>query len=113
MKGFSTVILMGSLTRDVEFRNAGDTVVGSFGVAINRTSPSGRDTVAFVDVSMWGKRAEAFARFHKKGSPCIIQGRLDFDEWTGKDGGKRTKLYVTATDWDFVPGGKARDESPF
>jgi single-strand DNA-binding protein len=111
MKGFSTVIMMGRMTRDVEFRNAGDTVVGSFGIAINRSTPSGKDSTTFVEISMWGKRAEAFARFHKKGSPCVLQGRLDFDEWVGKDGAKRTKLYVTATDWDFLPAGEA--EVPF
>lgn len=112
MSSFNRVILMGNLTRDPEVRytQAGMPVV-SFGLAVNeRFKSSGgewQDRATFVDVTIWGKRGEAFAKFHQKGKPAFIEGKLRLDTWEDKQGGgKRSKLYVVADDWEFVGSGK-------
>ena len=110
MSSFNKVILMGNLTRDpeVRFTQSGMAVVG-VGMAVNErfkgSDGEWQDRATFVDITIWGKRGEAFAKFHKKGRPAFIEGRLRLDTWEDKQGGgKRSKLYVVADNWEFVGG---------
>ena len=110
MSSYNKVILMGNLTRDpeVRFTNGGMAVV-SAGLAVNERFKDGQgewqERATFVDVTIWGKRGEAFAKFHKKGRPAFVEGRLRLDQWEDKQGGgKRSKLYVVADNWEFVGG---------
>ncbi len=102
---------MGNLTRDPELRYTQSNVaICKFGLAVNRRfkdqSGEWRDEATFVDITVFGKRGEAFAKFHTKGKPAFIEGTLRFDTWEDKDGGKRSKLYVVADSWEFVGGGQ-------
>ena len=87
--------------------------VCKFGLAVNRRfkdSQSGewKEEPTFVDVTIFGTRAEPFARYHTKGKPAFIEGTLRLDTWEDKNGGgKRSKLYVVADTWEFVGGGRA------
>jgi single-strand DNA-binding protein len=68
-----------------------------------------REETTFVDVTVFGKRGEAFARYHKKGQPAFFEGRLRLDTWEDKNSGqKRSKLEVIAENWEFV-GGRGAD----
>lgn len=103
----NVVVLYGNLTRDPETRTSTNgTVIVKFGLAINRRVKEGtawKDEATFVDVTMFGKRGEAFAKNHKKGRPALIRGELRLDTWDDKNGGgKRSKLYVVAEDWHFA-----------
>jgi single-strand DNA-binding protein len=113
MASFNKVILMGNLTRDPEMRfTQSQMAVCKIGLAVNRRykdSQTGEWTEkpAFVDVTLFGKRAEAFEKFHTKGQSAFIEGRLELDTWEDKNTGqKRSKLYVVADNWEFVGGGK-------
>ena len=112
MASYNKVILMGNLTRDPEVRFAqSGTPIVKFGLAVNRrfqdADGNWQDEPTFVDITMFGKRGEAFARFHGKGKPAFLEGHLRLDTWEDKQGGgKRSKLYVVAENWEFVgPGG--------
>lgn len=101
------VIQLGHLTRDPEVRTTGGgTSVLNCAVATNRSVPKGDgfvDEATFVEFTMWGRRAEAFARFHNKGSRACLTGRLTMDQWEDRASGqKRTKLKMTAEEWEFV-----------
>ena len=108
MASYNKVILMGNLTRDAETRFApSGTAIVKFGLAVNRrfqdAEGNWQDEPVFIDVTMFGKRAEAFARFHGKGKPAFIEGHLRLDTWEDKQGGgKRSKLYVVADTWEYV-----------
>jgi len=114
MASYNKVILMGNLTRDpeVRFASTGNAIV-KFGLAVNRryqdADGNWQEEPTFVDITMFGKRGEAFARFHNKGKPAFVEGHLRLDTWEDKQGGgKRSKLYVVAENWEFVgPGGGA------
>lgn len=115
MASFNKVILMGNLTRDPEVRYSGGGMpIVNFGLAMNRRfkdsqSDEWREEVTFVDVTIFGKRGEAFAKFHSKGKTAFIEGSLRLDTWEDKNGGgKRSKLYVVADNWEFT-GGDKRD----
>src|SRR6185503_17667618 len=66
-----------------------------------------KDQPTFIDVTMFGKRGEAFARFHTKGKAAFLEGHLRMDTWDDKQTGqKRSKLYVVADGWEFVGPGQ-------
>ncbi len=113
MASFNKVILMGNLTRDPELRFTGNNMaVCKFGLAVNRRFKDGatgewKEEPTFVDVTIFGARAEPFAKYHKKGKPAFIEGSLRLDSWEDKNGGgKRSKLFVVADTWEFVGGGR-------
>ncbi|MCB9916504.1 MAG: single-stranded DNA-binding protein [Planctomycetes bacterium] len=112
MSSYNKVILMGNLTRDPELRYTPSNIaVCKFGLAVNRRfkdSQSGewREEPTFVDVTIFGKRGEAFQKFHSKGKPAFVEGELRYDQWEDQNGQKRSKLYVVAESWEFVGGGR-------
>ncbi|QDV07022.1 Single-stranded DNA-binding protein [Planctomycetes bacterium Poly30] len=113
MASYNKVVLMGNLTRDPELRyTQSNLAVCKVGLAVNRRvkdaqTDQWREEATFVDVTIFGKRGEAFEKFHKKGSSAFIDGELRFDQWEDKESGqKRSKLYVVANNWEFVGGGK-------
>ena len=112
MASYNKVILMGNLTRDPELRyTANNMAICKFGLAVNRRFKDGasgewKEEPTFVDITIFGARAEPFAKYHSKGKPAFIEGSLRLDTWEDKNGGgKRSKLYVVAENWEFVGGG--------
>jgi single-strand DNA-binding protein len=57
-------------------------------------------------VVVWGKQAEASAQYLEKGSPVMVEGRLQTREWEGKDGQRRNVVEVVAERIQFL--GRAR-----
>ncbi|MBN2561258.1 MAG: single-stranded DNA-binding protein [Phycisphaerae bacterium] len=110
MASFNKVILAGNLTRDPQLSYLpSNTPVCEFGMAINRKwkSQDGqiREEACFVDLRIYGRRAEVINQYLNKGSPLLVEGHLRFDQWEGKDGGKRSKLYVMVDNFEFMGGG--------
>ena len=103
MASFNKVILMGNLTRDPELKyTQSNMAICKIGVAVNRRFKDGqtgewREEPTFVDVTIFGKRGEAFEKYHRKGQSCFLEGELRLDSWEDKNTGqKRSKLYVVA-----------------
>ena len=115
MSSYNRVILMGNLTRDPDTRYLqSGTAVTDMGLAVNETY-AGQDgqkveKTVFVDVVVWAKQAEACAQYLGKGSPVLVEGRLQLDQWETKDGEKRSKLRVRADRVQFL--GRPRQEGP-
>ncbi|MEC8513394.1 MAG: single-stranded DNA-binding protein [Planctomycetota bacterium] len=116
MASFNKVILMGNLTRDPELRyTQSNMAVCKVGLAVNRRvkdqqTDQWREEPTFVDVTIFGKRGEAFEKFHKKGASAFIDGELRFDQWEDRESGqKRSKLYVVANNWEFVGSRQDRE----
>ena len=103
------VILGGNLTRDPEVRqaNSGTTIVNA-GLAVNERRPDGQggyqEEVSFVDLTLFGKQADAFSKWMAKGKAVLIEGRLKQDRWQDQNGGNRSKLYVIVDRWHFQGG---------
>lgn len=117
MANYNKVILAGNLTRDPELSYLPSGLpVCEFGMAINRRSKSQsgeqREFVTYVDVRIFGKGGEIFKQYMSKGRPALIDGELRYDSWEGKDGQKRSKLYVVANNFQFLgspgEGGRGR-----
>lgn len=106
----NVVCLSGNVTRDAELRQVGNSSVLEFGLAVNdrRKNESGQwvDVPNYVDCTMWGKRAEAVAGMVTKGKLLMLQGRLHWRQWTGKDGASHSKLDVVVGEVVFPPKAK-------
>jgi single-strand DNA-binding protein len=115
MASFNKVILMGNLTRDPELRyTPKGTAVARIGLAVNRVwrteTGESKEEVTFVDVDAFSNMAENIAKYMKKGSPILIEGRLKLDQWDDKQTGqKRSKLGVVCENFRFVGSAQSRD----
>ena len=117
MASFNKVILMGNLTRDPDVRATGASgmKVARLGLAINerRRDRSGQlqGCPVVVDGDAWDKLAELCGQFLAKGSPVLVEGRLQMDTWE-KEGVRHQKLKVRATTIKFLaPKGDQRQQS--
>ena len=91
---FNRVILVGNLVRDPEIRYiASGTPVTKFTMAVNRRV-KGQDEADFIDVVAWDKLAETCNTYLKKGSPCLVEGRLSIRSYEDKEGIKRKAAEV-------------------
>ncbi|PKQ38235.1 MAG: single-stranded DNA-binding protein [Actinobacteria bacterium HGW-Actinobacteria-1] len=106
--GINRVNITGNLTRDPELRSTSSGMnVLKMGVAVNDrrknpTSGEWEDVPNFVDVTVFGARAEALSRFLSKGSKVAIEGKLRWSQWENPQGEKRSKLEVVADEIEFL-----------
>ena len=116
MRGLNRVIIAGNLTRDPEVRaTVNKRTYARFGVAINaqRRNANGemQDFTEFVNVVVWGPIAESCGKFLKKGSPILIEGRLQTSSYEARDGsGKRTATEVVAENVLFLGSGQQQNQ---
>ena len=93
------VILMGRLTRDAEVRySQGDNsmAIARFSLAVDRrasrNNTNGEQTADFINCVAFGRTAEFFERFGRKGTKFLVEGRIQTGSYTNKDG---QKVYTT------------------
>jgi single-strand DNA-binding protein len=115
------VLIMGNLTQDPSARRlSAGTTVADLSLAISETyrNKEGEnvETTCFVDVVTWNKQADVCEAYLQKGSAVLVEGRLQLDEWTDKEGKKRRKLRVRADRVHFMDRAKkakpAKDAEP-
>jgi single-strand DNA-binding protein len=104
------VALSGNLTRDPNLSyTTGNTAVCEFCVAINEKR-KGQEKTHFVNCKAFGKTAEFVNQYFRKGKPITVVGKLDYQEWTNKEGQVQRRLEVIANDVQFCLGeGKGGD----
>jgi single-strand DNA-binding protein len=108
MANLNKVMLIGNLTRDPELRHTPKgTSVTELGLAINRVwyddNKQKQEDTTFVDVTFWGRQAEAIQQYLTKGRPIFVEGRLQLDSWDDKETGKkRSKLRVIGESFQFI-----------
>jgi single-strand DNA-binding protein len=112
MASLNKVFLIGNLTKPPELRyTPSGTAVADLRLAVNRnyTTQGGekREETCFLTVVVWGKQAESCGEYLDKGSPILVEGRLQTREWEAKDGGKRTVIEVVAERVQFMGRGRA------
>lgn len=102
----NSVTLIGTLTRDPELRNGGETKVCSMRLA---ESNGRKDSALFISVAAFGRQAETCQEYLFKGRQVAVTGQLRFREWEAEGGGKRSEHSIAADRVDFLPGGKRRE----
>ncbi len=113
--GLNKVMLLGNLGADPELRvtQSGQSVL-KLRLATSATyldkDRVRQERVEWHSVTVWGKRAEALARFLSKGSRLFVEGELRTSSYDASDGsGKRYRTEVNAN--NIILAGGARNNS--
>jgi single-strand DNA-binding protein len=98
MASLNKVTLIGNVGRDPDIRytQSGDPIV-SFSLATTETwdgKQGKQERTEWHKVDMFGPLAKALKSYITKGKRVYVEGKLHYDEWTDKDGNKRTKAVV-------------------
>lgn len=109
------VIISGRLTRDPELRyTPSGKAVCNLSLAFNRrykdASGQWQDDTTYINVVCWMKIAELVNRYLHRGSPVLVEGRLESRSWESEAGQKRTVIEIRADRVDFLerpPSGEA------
>jgi single-strand DNA-binding protein len=102
------VCITGNLTRDPELRSTNSgTSVCSLRVAVNtrRKDPQTGEwgeKPNYFDVTVWGAQADNCAQYLSKGRPLAVDGRLEWREFTDRDGNKRQAVDIIADSVQFL-----------
>ncbi len=109
-------IIIGNITRDPEIKAlpSGMTVC-SFSVATNRTwkdkDGSKKEAVEFHNIQVFGRTAENVAKFMRKGSQIMIEGRIQTRSWETKEKTKAYRTEIVAENVQFGTSPKRDDRS--
>ena len=104
------VILMGRLTKDPETRQAGETIVTKFSLAVDRRKKTeGGQAADFPSVVAFGKTAEFINKYFHKGMKIALDGRIQTGSYE-KDGVKHYTTEVVAENVEFAESKKADDK---
>lgn len=101
------VVLVGRLTRDPDMRRtaAGDPVATlrlAFSSRTRESDGQWADRSNYIDITLFGARAELAERHLAKGRRVGIDGRLSWSEWEAADGARRQGIEVVAGDIFFL-----------
>lgn len=113
MANLNKVMLIGRLTRDPEtrtFSNGGK--VANIGFAVNnrkKNTQTGEweDDPVFLDCEAFNrgdtfKLADRIEQTLRKGQQIFIEGHLKLDQWTSKEGEKRSKIKIVVENFQYL-----------
>jgi len=104
---FNKIIAIGNLGRDPELRYTpqGDAVC-DFSIAVNdrKRDKAGeyQDVTTWFKVTLWRRQAENASKYLTKGRSVYVEGRLQVEEWTDRDGKNRYTLVIQGSDIHFI-----------
>lgn len=111
------VMLYGNLTSDPDLKSLpnGNKVV-SFGLATNRSykdqAGNKKEVAEFHNIVAFGKLAEVFAQWLKKGKPVFLEGRIQTRSWDDANGGgKKYRTEIVAENFQFGPTNKTEGQT--
>ena len=103
------VFLIGRLTKDPETRFMQDgEAVCNFGLATNETwkdkSGKKQEKAEFHNITMYRRLAEIAGQYLKKGSLVYLEGKIQSQKYTGKDGIERTAYEIICHEMKMLGG---------
>ena len=109
MSGYNRAILLGNVVADFDLRETPNgTPVTDLRLAVN----DGRsDDTLFINVTLWSRLAEIASEYLSKGSPVLVEGRLQLDTWTSADGVRRQTIKMIADGMKLVDNRKTQDNN--
>lgn len=108
----NTVTLMGRLTAEPDYRTTQSGVaLARFTLAVERDyQQNGEKQTDFIDITAWRSTADFVSKYFRKGQLVAVNGSLQTDTYTDKDGNKRKSWSVQAQHVYFAES--KRDNSP-
>ena len=111
-EGLNKVMLLGNLGADPELKvTQGGQSVLKLRLATTETyldrNKTRQERTEWHQITLWGPRGEALAKFLTKGERIFVEGRIQTSSYE-KDGEKRYRTEIVATNIILSGGGKSR-----
>jgi single-strand DNA-binding protein len=105
-------IFTGRTTKDIELRYTNDnTAVGSFSLAVDHGYGDNKKT-SFFNCVAFKNTAESMEKHVKKGTKLIIQAEAQQNEYTDRDGNKRSSINFVVRNWEFAESKASSNNAP-
>ena len=108
------VVLVGRLTAKPELRyTSSNTAFLRFTIAVNRnfTSADGKREADFINIVAFGKTGEFAMKYFTKGQRISVQGRIQVNQYTNKEGKKVSACAIIAQNQEFADAPFPKDLS--
>lgn len=105
------IILMGRLTRDPEVRYGGQSnmAIARFSIAVDRRfKREGQPDADFFNCTAFGKLGEFVEKYLKKGTKIVLDGEMQNDNYTNKEGQMVYGFRVIANSIEFAESKNAQ-----
>lgn len=108
------VILCGRMTAKPELRYTGNnTPYCRFTMAVNKPRIKDKQQeVDFINCIAWNKTSETITKYFDKGNQILINGKIQTNKYTDKDGNNRTTTDIVVDDFEFL-GTTTKTSDPF
>jgi len=108
-------LVIGNLTRDPELKSLPSGVqVATFSVATNRVwkdkDGAKQESADYHNIVVFGRQAETTSQYLKKGSSCLVEGRMQTRSWES-DGQKKYRTEIVADRVQFGPRREGGDSN--
>ena len=100
----NVISITGRLCADPEMRKTQSNIsVTKFAIAVDRKyTPQGEEKKAdFIEVQAWRGTADFICKHFRKGQLIAIEGEIQTDNYTDKDGKNRKSVFVVASNASF------------
>ena len=109
------VTIMGRLTCNPEVKeiesNGNKVKVARMCLAVERDRATDKEKVTdFIDCVAWRNTAEFVEKYFKKGSPIIVQGRLETRQYEDKNGNNRKATEINVRTVNFCAYKKGEEQ---
>lgn len=116
MRNLNRIVLTGGLTRDPELRHTrSGTAVAVLRIGYTTHRKQGgewQEHSNYIDVELWGARAESATRHLRKGRQVAIDGRLEWREYETRTGDRRQTHTIIADSIEYLADGCRPDQRP-
>lgn len=106
------VTLQGRLTADPELRQTQSGVANVFFTVAWSEKYKEVEKKCFLPCKAWRSTAEFLCKYFKKGQELVVDGKLVTEEWTDKDGAKRSSLVLDVEGLHFCGAKRESDGAP-
>ena len=118
MSSLNKVLLIGRLGQDPEKKFTPSGVsVARVSLATNEVfldrNKERKERTEWHRVVLWGKLADLAESYLKKGSQVFIEGSLRANDWTDKEGNKRTTIEIHASAMKFLDSKRSGSEESY
>ena len=111
----NNITLQGRLTHDVEYgETAGGSGYARFALAVrnfSRKQEDGSPTTDFFPCVVFGDMARTAACGMKKGGRVTVNGRIEINSYTARDGSPRTSVQVVVREFEIIDYAATGDEA--
>lgn len=116
MASVNRAILVGNLGTDVEIRyTQSGKAVANFSLATSETRVDAAGTkeshTTWHKITVWGKQAELCKEYLSKGRSVYVEGRIQNDSYTDKEGIKRFSTSIQSNNVVFLGSAKGNSDA--